>query len=73
MPMSIVRQLLWGAVRRVAADPKVQRKALNTVKTVDKKMTATADKVVGFAADKDPVREAGRMLGKLMSGSDNKD
>jgi hypothetical protein len=31
-------------------------------------MTETADKVVGFAAEKDPVREAGRMLGKLMSG-----
>jgi len=71
--MSIVRQLLWGAVRRVAADPKVQRKALNTAKAVDKKMTSTADKVVGFAADKDPVREVGRMLGKLMSGGDNKD
>ena len=71
--MSIVRQLLWGAVRRVAANPKVQRKALHTAKTVDKKMTETADKVVGFASDKDPVREAGRMLGKLMSGGNNKD
>jgi len=71
--MSIVRQLLWGAVRRVAANPKVQRKALHTAKTVDKKMTETADKVAGFVADKDPVREAGRMLGKLMSGGNNKD
>ena len=66
--MSIVRQLLWGAFRRVAANPKVHQKAVQTARVVDKKMTETADKVVEFAVEKDPVREAGRMLGKLMSG-----
>ncbi len=70
--MSIVRQLLWGAFRRAAADPRVQQKAVKTAKVVDKKMTETADKVVEFAAEKDPVREAGRMLGKLMSSGDEK-
>ncbi len=71
--MSIVRHLMWSAFRRVAADPKVQRKAVKTAVTVDKKLTETADKVVGFVAEKDPMREAGRMFGKLMSGGDNKD
>jgi len=66
--MSIVRHLLWGAFRRAAADPRVRRKAVQTAQTVDKKLTETADKVVGFVAEKDPVREAGRMFGKLMSG-----
>ena len=70
--MSILRQLMWGAFRRAAVDPRVQRKAVQTAKTVDKKMTETADKVVEFAAEKDPVREAGRMLGKLMSSGDEK-
>ena len=66
--MSIVRQLLWGAFRRAASAPRVQQKAVQTAKVVDKKMNDTADKVVEFAAEKDPVREAGRMFGKLMSG-----
>ena len=70
--MSIVRQLIWNVFKRAAADPRVQQKAVKTVVTVDKTLTETADKVVGFAAEKDPVREAGRMLGKLMSGGNDK-
>ena len=66
--MSIVRHLLWGAFRRAATDPRVQRKAVQTARTVDKKMNETADKVVAFAVEKNPVREAGRMFGRLMSG-----
>ena len=70
--MSIVRHLIWNVFKRAAADPRVQQKAVKTVVTVDKTLTETADKVVGFAAEKDPVREAGRMLGKLMSGGNDK-
>ena len=70
--MSIVRHLMWNVFKRAAADPRVQQKAMKTVVTVDKTLTETADKVVEFAAEKDPVREAGRMLGKLMSGSNDK-
>ena len=70
--MSIVRHLMWNVFKRAAADPRVQRKAVKTVVTVDKALSETADKVVEFAAEKDPVREAGRMLGKLMSGSNDK-
>ena len=70
--MSIVRHLIWNVFNRAAADPRVQQKAVKTVVTVDKTLTETADKVVGFAAEKDPVREAGRMLGKLMSGGNDK-
>ena len=70
--MSIVRHLMWNVFKRAAADPRVQQKAVTTVVTVDKTLTETADKVVEFAAEKDPVREAGRMLGKLMSGSNDK-
>ena len=71
--MSIIRNLMWSAFRRVAADPRVQQKAIKTAVTVDKKLTKTADKVVEFAVEKDPMREAGRMFGKLMSGDNDKD
>ena len=70
--MSIVRHLIWNVFKRAAADPRVQQKAVKTVVTVDKTLTETADKVVEFAAEKDPVREAGRMLCKLMSGGNDK-
>ena len=70
--MSIVRHLMWNVFKRAAADPRGQQKAVKTVVTVDKTLTETADKVVEFAAEKDPVREAGRMLGKLMSGGNDK-
>ena len=70
--MAIVRHLMWSVFKRAATDPRVQQKAVKTVVTVDKTLTETADKVVEFAAEKDPVREAGRMLGKLMSGGNDK-
>jgi hypothetical protein len=50
----------------------VQQKAVKTVVTVDKTLTETADKVVEFAIEKDPVREVGKMFGKLMSGGNDK-
>lgn len=71
--MSIIRNLMWSAFRRVAADPRVQQKTIKTAMTVDKKLTKTADKVVEFAVEKDPMREAGRMFGKLMSGGNEKE
>jgi hypothetical protein len=63
---------MWGVFKRAAADPRVQQKAVKTVVTVDKTLTETADKVVEFAIEKDPVREVGKMLGKLMSGGNDK-
>ena len=68
----MLRSLLFNIAKRIITDPRVQQKAVKTVVTVDKTLTETADKVVEFAAEKDPVREAGRMLGKLMSGSNDK-
>ena len=70
--MSIIRHLIFGAVRRAAADPRVQRKAVKTVASVDKKMTETADKVAEFAIEKDPVREAGRVVGRFLPGNSEK-
>ena len=70
--MSIVRHLMWNVFNRAADVPRVQQIALKTVVTVDKTLSETADKVVEFAAEKDPVREAGRMVGKLMSGGNDK-
>ena len=70
--MAIVRHLIWNVFRRAVADPRVQQKAIKTAVTVDKALTETADKIVGFAVEKDPVREAGRMLGKMMSGGTDK-
>ena len=71
--MSILRHLVWGALRRAAADPKVQRRALRTAQVVDKKMNDAADKVVSAAAKTDPIREAGRVFGKFMSSGDRKE
>jgi len=70
--MSILRQLAWGALRRAAADPKIQKKAINTARIVDKTMNDTADKVVSVAAKTDPMREAGRAFGKFIYNRDNK-
>ena len=70
--MSIVRHLMWNVFKRAAADPRVQQKAVKTVVTVAKTLTEPAEKVVAFAAEKATVREAGRILGKLMSGSNDK-
>ncbi len=70
--MSIIRHLMWAAFKRAASDPKVQKKAVTTAVKVDEKLTKTADKVVEFAVEKDPMREAGRAFGKLFSGSSDK-
>jgi hypothetical protein len=64
---------MWNVFRRAAADPRVRQKAIKTAVTVDKTLTDTADKVVEFAVEKDPMREAGRMFGKLMSGGNEKE
>jgi hypothetical protein len=71
--MSIVRQLMWAAFKRAAADPRVQKKAVSTAVKVDRNLTKAADKVVEFAVEKDPVREAGRALGRFMSGGNERD
>ena len=71
--MSIIRHVMWNVFRRAAADPRVRQKAIKTAVTVDKTLTDTADKVVEFAVEKDPMREAGRMFGKLMSGGNEKE
>ncbi len=71
--MSIIRHFMWAAFKRAASDPRVQKKAVTTAVKVDQKLTKTADKVVEFATEKDPVHEAGRVFGKLMSGGKDKD
>jgi hypothetical protein len=68
--MSILRNLLWSAARRAAANPRVQKKAGQAFRAVDSKMDKAADKVAKVAVSKDPAREAGKMLGRLFAGED---
>ena len=70
--MSIIRYFMWAAFKRAASDPSVQKGAVTAATKVDKKLTETADKVVEYAVEKDPMREAGRAFGKLMSGGNDK-
>ena len=58
--MAIIRTVLWSLAKRAAADPRVQKKAGQAFRAVDKKMDTAADKVADVAAAKDPVREAAR-------------
>ncbi len=66
--MAILRTVLWSLAKRAAADPRVQKKAGQAFRTVDRKMDKAADKVADVAAAKDPAREAGKMLGAFLSG-----
>ena len=68
--MAILRTILWSLAKRAAADPRVQKKAGQAFRTVDKGMDKAADKVADVAAAKDPVREAGKMLGAFFSGEE---
>ena len=66
--MAILRTVLWSLARRAASDPRVQKKAGQAFRAVDRKMDKAADKVADVAAAKDPAREAGKMLGAFLSG-----
>jgi len=44
--MSIVHKLAWMAVRKVAGNPRVQAKAIDAVRAVDKGMEKVAEKTV---------------------------
>ena len=66
--MAILRTILWSVAKRAAADPRVQKKAGQAFRTVDRGMDKAADKVADVAAAKDPAREAGKMLGAFLSG-----
>ena len=68
--MAIIRTVLWSLAKRAAADPRVQKKAGHAIRTVDKGMDKAADKVAEVAVAKDPVREAGKMLGAFFSGEE---
>ncbi len=70
--MWLVRQLMWTAFKRAAADPKVRHRAGQAVRAVDKKMNQAADRIAQVAAAKDPAREAGRVLRRLLPGSDKR-
>ena len=66
--MAILRTILWSVAKRAAADPRVQKKAGQAFRTVDRGMDKAADKVADVAAARDPAREAGKMLGAFLSG-----
>ena len=68
--MAILRTVLWSLAKRAAADPRVQKKAGQAFRAVDGKMDKAADKVADVATAKDPVREAGKMLGSFLSGEE---
>ncbi|MDE0203027.1 MAG: hypothetical protein OXK73_11405 [Rhodospirillaceae bacterium] len=70
--MAIVRTILWSLARRAASDPRVQKKAGQAFRTVDRGMDKAADKVAKVAVAKDPAREAGKMLGALLSGEERR-
>ena len=67
--MSIVRTIMWKLAKRAAADPRVQRAAVDAAVKVDGKMDQAADKFVEVAATDDPVREVGRIVGRFFGGS----
>ena len=66
--MAILRTILWSVAKRAATDPRVQKKAGQAFRTVDRGMDKAADKVADVAAARDPAREVGKMLGALLSG-----
>ena len=70
--MSLVHNILFSLVRRAATNPKVQSKAGEVAAKVDQKMTKAADNVAEIVTAKDPTREAGKRLGRLLSGQDAK-
>ena len=67
--MPILRSLFWSLARRAAADPRMRKKAGHALRTVDRGMDKAADKVAQVATARDPAREAGRMIGDLLSGA----
>lgn len=71
--MSLIRTIIWKLAKRAAADPRVQRAALDAAVKVDSKMDKAADKFVQVAAAKDPAREAGRVVSRLFGGSSDDD
>jgi len=44
--MTILRQLAWMAFKKAAANPRVQRKAVDTARAIDRGMDRAADKTV---------------------------
>ena len=72
--MSLIRTIMWKLAKRAAADPRVQRAAVDAAVKVDGKIAKAADKFVEVAAAKAPAREAGRVVGRIFGGSndDNK-
>lgn len=65
--MPILRSLFWSLARRAAADPRMRKKAGHALRAVDRGMDKAADKVAQVATAPDPAREAGRMVGDLLS------
>ena len=55
--MPILRQLAWTALKRAASNPRVQQKAIDTVKAVDKKMDQAAEKAVRKIGGSSPASE----------------
>lgn len=66
--MSIIRTIMWKLAKRAAADPRVQRVAVDAAFKVDKKLDKAADKFVQVAAAQEPAREAGRIIGRIFGG-----
>lgn len=69
--MSIVRTIMWKLAKRAAADPRVQRAAVDAAVKVDGKMDQAADKFVEVASTDDPVREVGHIVGRFFGGSND--
>lgn len=68
--MSIIRQVAFAIAKRVATNPRVQRRAGQLAVRVDRKMNTAADKTAEIVMADDPAREAGRLVGRLLRGRD---
>tara|TARA_Y100001970_G_C14259133_1_gene878149 strand:- start:5377 stop:5667 length:291 start_codon:yes stop_codon:yes gene_type:complete len=44
--MAILKQLAWGIAKKVASNPRVQRKAIDVVKSVDQRIDRAAEHAV---------------------------
>lgn len=64
--MPLLRRLLIGAARRIAADPEVQARAADTYEAAVKpRLRAAGDELRELARDNDPLRDPGGFARRL--------
>jgi len=61
----VLRQLAWAAFKKVASNPRVQEKAVDVVRDVDRRMDEAAEKAVRATSQDNPDES-------LLNKADNK-